>query len=223
MAGRTGKEVDRDPSTLTVTGRAEIRVAPDEATVVLGIIRQEALAEQSQTRVNRAAQQILKAVEHLGVEPEQLQTSELRLVPVYSRRKANAGEEPRIIAYRASYNVLVRVKDLSLVGPVVDAALRVGANRLNGVRFGLGNDLPARERALRQAVKEASRKAEVIAETLGVQLIELIEVKEMDGIVAPRAHAARSSMAAQAEMATPIAPGQLTVTASVQVRYRVQK
>ncbi len=208
---------EKEPSVLTVTGFGEVRMAPDEATVQLGVARQRETAQEAQGEVNAVAQEILNAVIQLGVRAEHIQTSDLRLSPVYTTRRSGSSREPRVVAYRASNMVSVHLEDLSLVGPVIDSAMTAGANQLQGVHFALRNDLSAREQALKEAVKAASRKAKAISEALDVKIIEVIEVNE--GSVSVRVPPQRfeASLAA----ATPVSPGQLTVSASVTIRYRI--
>jgi uncharacterized protein YggE len=206
---------------LTVSGRGEVRIAPDEATVQLGVTSQRETAQEAQEEVNQVAQEILTAVIQLGVEVEHIQTSELRLSPVYGTRRPGSSEEPRVIAYRASNMVSVRLEDLSLVGPTVDSAMRAGGNQLQGVHFALRDNLSARQEALEEAVEEASQKAKAISEALELRLVEVIEVNE--GSVSIRVPPQRFEAArAQVQAASaPVSPGQLTVSASVIVRYRV--
>ncbi len=213
--------IEKESSMLTVSGRGEVRIAPDEATVQLGVTRQRDTAQEAQEGVNQVAQEILSAVIQLGVEAEHIQTSELRLSPVYTPRGPGFSDEPRVVAYRASNMVSVRLEDLSLVGPAIDSAMKAGANQLQGVHFALRNDLSAREQALKEAVKEASQKAKAISEALDVKIIEVIEVNE--GSVSIRVPQNRfQASRAQVEAAlAPVSPGQLTVSASVMVRYRI--
>lgn len=220
---------DREPSILTVTGLGEIRIAPDEATVQLGVSRQRETAQEAQGEVNEVAQEILAAVKQLGVEAEHIQTSELRLSPVYNTRGRRPGSnsEPRVVAYRASNMVSVRLENLSLVGSVIDAAMQAGGNQLQGVYFALRNDLSAREQALKKAVQEASQKAKTISEALAVRIIEVIEVHEGSGSirVPQNRFQASAEMGSVAQLAAaipaPVSPGQLTVSARVIIRYRI--
>ncbi len=197
---------------------------PDEATVRLGVTRQRETAQEAQGEVNEVAQEILTAVIQLGVESEHIQTSELRLSPVYNTRgrRPSFSDDPRVVAYRASNMVSVRLENLSLVGSVIDAAMQVGGNQLQGVHFALRNDLSARQEALKAAVEEASQKAQAISEALDVKIIEVIEVNE--GSVSVRRVPPQRFAASVAEVnaaATPVSPGQLTVSASVTIRYRI--
>ena len=212
---------EKEPSVLTVTGFGEVRIAPDEATVQLGVTRQRDTAQEAQEEVNEVAQEILNAVTQLGVRAEHIQTSDLRLSPVYTTRRPGSSSEPRVVAYRASNMVSVRLENLSLVGLVIDAAMKAGGNQLQGVHFALRNDLSAREQALKEAVKAAAQKAKAISEALDVKIIEVIEVNE--GSVSIRVPQQRfaASLAVAEAAATPVSPGQLTVSASVTIRYRI--
>ena len=213
---------EKEPSVLTVTGFGEVRIAPDEATVQLGVTRQRETAQEAQEQVNEVAQGILNAVIQLNVRAEHIQTSDLRLSPVYTTRRPGSSSEPRVVAYRASNMVSVRLENLSLVGLVIDAAMKAGGNQLQGVHFALRNDLSAREQALKEAVKAAAQKAKAISEALDVKIIEVIEVNE--GSVSVRRVTPQRFAASLAEVnaaATPVSPGQLTVRASVTIRYRI--
>ena len=139
---------------------------------------------------------------------------------MYAPRGPESREAPRIVAYTAANSVSIRLSNLTLVGSVIDAGLKAGANQLEGVQFGLRNDLPAREEALKQAVQEARSKAQVMADALHVKLAEVLEVSESGVSIAPFAEIAQASrLAVSAE--TPVSPGQIQVQANVTIRYRI--
>jgi uncharacterized protein len=205
---------------LTVNGNAQVLAAPDEATVKLGVVRQAPTAQVAQEQANAVAQEILNGIAKLGVSAQQIQTSRLVLLPVYAPRNPESRDAPRIVAYNASNVVSVRLQNLSLTGPVIDAGLKAGANQLEGVQFGLRNELPSREQALKQAVAEARSKAQAMADALRVSLVEVIEVSEGGVSVVPRGEfAAQRAMALAAD--TPVSPGEIEVHANVTIRYRI--
>jgi uncharacterized protein YggE len=109
------------------------------------------------------------------------------------------------------------------VGSVIDAGLVAGANEIQGVQFGLRDEVAATQQALKQAVSEAQRKAETIAEGVHAQLGPPIEIDENGGpIVYPRAEfepAMARSMAVGAP--TPVSAGDVEVRATVTIRYRI--
>jgi hypothetical protein len=210
-------------SVLSVQGTGQSRVAPDEATVRLGVTAQSPTARAAQERVNRVANAILEAVRKLGVRPEQIQTTDLTLNPIYSNPRPGAEEqEPKISGYQASNIVSILLDKLDLVGPVVDAGLAAGANRLDGVSFDLRDDAAARSEALTHAAEQARAKAEVLARALRVRITGVVEVIE-GGVSSyiPQPKLARG-MAMMAAEDTAVSSGQVGVDASVTVRFQIE-
>jgi len=206
-------------SVLTVSGNGEVRVEPDLATVRLGIVGQAETARVAQDAVNHVGAAILDALADVGVDDD-IQTAGLNLTPLYRRMRADG--EPEIIGYRASNTVSVRVTDVRLVGGIIDAGLEAGANQLQGVSFGLQDDLAAREEALRMAIAEARRKAEAMADALGAKLAGVLRVNEGGVFVQrPVMEMGARARAAQQMTPTPVAPGSVSVSASVSIEYRI--
>src|SRR5688572_23942701 len=125
------------PPALVVTGSSEVLAVPDQAIVRLGIVRQANTAQAAQEQANAVGKDILNAISRTGVTAQQIQTSRLLLTPIYAPRSPESRDAPRIVAYNASNSVSVRLENLALVGPVIDAGLKGGANQLEGVQFGL--------------------------------------------------------------------------------------
>jgi uncharacterized protein YggE len=223
QAPRPGGSEARDVESpiLTVSGSGQARVAPDQATVRLGVLAQGATAREAQDKVNRSAQGVLDAIRKAGIPAERIQTTGLSLSPQYAQGRSDQG--PRITGYQASNTVTVLVEDLSKVGPVIDAGLTSGANNLDGVEFGLRKDDAARAAALTDAVRSARVKAEALARALRVRLVEIVEVAEGGVSISPppSPFRGRVAMAAEAMIATPVSAGEVGVEASVTIRWRI--
>ena len=203
---------------LTVTGNAEVLTIPDEAVVRLGIVRQATVAENAQQQANTVAQEILNALIKAGVPAKDIQTSRLILSPVYNQR----GADQRIVSYNATNTVSVRLDNLSIVGNVIDAGLKAGANQLEGVDFRLRNELPSRQQALKDAVQEARGKAQAMADALNVSLVEVIDASESGISVMPRAQSFALAAAQAPSASTPVSPGEIEIRANVTIRYRIR-
>ena len=205
------------PPEIVVTGTSEVLAVPDEAVVRLGIVRQASDAQAAQDQANAVAQEILSAIAKVGVPSKDVQTSRLVLSPVYSR-----GSDQHIVSYNATNTVSVRLDNLAIVGNVIDAGLKAGANQLEGVQFRLRNELPSREQALKDAVQEARVKAQAIADALRVSLGEVVEASEGGVTVAPRMQA--FALAAPAtQNSTPVSPGEIEIRANVTIRFRIKQ
>ena len=206
------------PPVLTVSGNAEVLAIPDEAVVRLGIVRQATVADTAQQQANTVAQEILNAITKAGVPAKDIQTSRLILSPVYNQR----GADQRIVSYNATNTVSVRLDNLSIVGNVIDAGLKAGANQLEGVQFQLRNELPSREQALKEAVQEARGKAQAMADALNVALVEVIDASEGGVSVMPRAQSFALAGAQAPAASTPVSPGEIEIRANVTIRYRIR-
>jgi len=205
-------------SVLNVGGQGQVSVGPDRATIRFGVAEVAQTAALAQQSVNRIMNDILQEMEQLGFDDHQIQTERVQLYPIQEMGERN--RKPRITGYRAANSVRVTLDNVDRVGEVLDGATRVGGNEIQGIDFSLRDDSQARAQALRLAVREARDKATVMAGELGVQLLGVLEVTESAGRAMPvQVRAAR--MQTEASDSTPVAAGQITVIASVNIRYQI--
>lgn len=209
--------------TLTVTGSGEVFAAPDEATVRLGVTRQASTAAAAQEQVNRTAEAIQAAVARMNVPRERVQTSQLTLFPVFAPQRPEAVEEPRIVAYRASNIITVRLTNLTQAGSVIDAGLKAGANQLDSLQFGLRNDREARQKALVEAIEDARAKARTMATALEASLVRVVEVQEGGFITRPPVFAEAAMAMRRGDAGTPVSPGEVNISATVTIRYQIRE
>jgi uncharacterized protein YggE len=204
---------------VSAQGTSEVRVAPDRAIAQFGVQFQAADARTAQGRVNEAMQRVIQALRGLNIPANRISTERIELFPVYEPvRPADPDRPPRLAGYRAANHVRVELDNLARLGPVIDAAVGAGANAIEGVQFTIADDAPYRVRALRQASDEARTKARAIAEALGVGLGTLLEASEGGVEVNPP----RPLLFEKAAMAdTPVQPGEISIRATVQVRYAI--
>jgi uncharacterized protein YggE len=218
-----------DGPTLTVTGTGEDFGKPDRAVVRLGAVAQAEQAAEAQKLVGDIVAKTIDAIKQLGIDEKSIRTAGVSLSPVYTDhqpRPLQPGQpqqpqEPRISGYRASNTLEVRLDDLARIGPVIDAGVATGANNVEGVDFQLKDDGPQRKAALKQAATDARGKAEALADAMGMRLGPVIEVIEGGGAGRPIPMARRAMLAESFAVSTPVQPGQLQVTASVTITYRL--
>ena len=93
------------------------------------------------------------------------------------------------------------------------------ANTLNGLSFGLADDRPLMDAARKEAVADAAARAALYAEAAGVKLGRVMTIAEAGGYAPPRPMAMEAGFAKAADV--PVAPGELTISASVSVVYEI--
>ncbi|MDO5646698.1 SIMPL domain-containing protein [Paracoccus sp. (in: a-proteobacteria)] len=202
------------PSRLTVSGQAELRIAPDMAVIDLGVSSQAANAADAMHQTSDLQSAVIKALNDGGVDDANIQTSGLTLNPVMTYQD---GQAPKVTGYQAVNRVSVRVVDLERLGPVIDAVVTAGANEINGISFVRDDSADSLDQARADAVADARRKAMVLAQAAGVELGPVISLRESSYGGGPQPMMMRQ-MAMDAT-AAPVQAGQLSLTAQVDMEY----
>jgi len=113
----------------------------------------------------------------------------------------------------------VMLDNLERVGPALDALVTSGANSVGDIAFSVRDPKPLLAEAREAAVKDAASKAETLARAAGVALGPILQIAE-GGISGPPQRMMR--MAVAAREATPVAPGEETISASVSVTWEIR-
>ncbi|MFZ1663293.1 MAG: SIMPL domain-containing protein [Paracoccaceae bacterium] len=206
-------------STISVTGEGHVAVAPDMATVSLGVMTDGDSAKSALDANNAAIAAVLEKLKSAKIEDRDVQTSGLSLGPRYDYSSSNPDGTQKVTGYVASNMVTVRVRALDTVGGVLDAVVTNGANTLNGITFGLADDTAATDAARKGAVEDARRKADLYATAAGVKLGKILSISEQGSYMPPMPMPmAEASFKAGA---VPVAGGELGVTATVSVIYEL--
>lgn len=201
---------------LTVTGEGRVASAPDMATINLGVQRDARDAGAAMAAASEAAAGVLATLEAAGIEGKDIQTTRIGLDPRYARQNDNA--PPRITGYVASNDLVVRVRDLTVLGSVLDAVVSEGANSFRGISFGMSDPSALASEARTAAVWDAAARAETLATAAGLTLGGIHTLSEAGSGQVPQPMM-RSAM--MAEAAVPVAAGEVEVTARVTVVYRI--
>lgn len=210
------------PAQITVTARGEVQVAPDRARVQVGVETQAKTAAAASAENNKKQAAILSAIRALGVSASQITTLGYNVSPI---QRYDAKLNRAVIdGYQVSNIVQVVTDKLDQTGPIIDAGLANGANRVAGLDFLIKDNSKARDAALAQAVESARRQAEVAAKAAGGTLGELLElnVNEFERPMPQPMMMMAKTMDASAAP-TPISEGLSTVSVSAVTRWKFEK
>ena len=208
-------------STISVSGEGVIEVAPDRATISVGVVTRDKIASKVQNDNARIANEIIKSVAALGIDKKNIRTGN------YSFHQFYRQENNKRVAdgYEANNTVTIIVDDLNLVGKIIDTSLSHGANNIDALEFGIKNKSNLQNEAIRLAVRDARAKAEVVAAELGKNIIGVKNIAVNSGYIsAPRANKfAMAEMSMEMDAATPIESGTLTCSANVHVEFEISR
>src|SRR5258708_34099894 len=120
------------PALISITGEANVSVAPDLAQIDGGVTSEAKTAREASDANNAAMGKVLLALKGAGIDEKDYQTSRLSLQPQYAPNRN--GPSP-VVGYRASNPVTVRLRDVTKLAGIIDVLAGAGANDIGGINF----------------------------------------------------------------------------------------
>ena len=203
------------PPAISVTGEANVSVAPDQAQIDGGVTSDAKTAREATDANNAAMGKVLLALKGAGIEEKDYQTLRLSLQPQYAQNRAAPSP---FVGYRASNRVTVRIRDVAKVANVIDVLVGAGATDIGGINFTVSQASKHLDEAREKAIADARRKAEIYAKAAGVTLGEPISISE-EGAPVPLY---RGKMAAPMAAGAPVAQGEERLSVTVNVSWAIK-
>jgi len=202
--------------TISVTGSGTASIQADEATVTLGVQTEHASASEAVRLNAELMSAVIDAIKALGMTEEDMRTVSYSVYPVYAEY-----DYRRIAAYRVENMIVVKIKDMDLIGDVIDEAAEKGANRIQGVSFGLSEEKQGElsEEAYLAALDDAEGKAELIADRLGLTITGVLYITESTYQPYQPYSDYSINLMGEVRAPTPIIEGKLSVSVTVHVVY----
>jgi uncharacterized protein YggE len=202
-----------------VTGNSQKEVIPDVARITFSINSVNANLEKAKNDNTQIANRVFANLKEQGVTEEQIKTSTYQVDPIYNYEKEKL---PKLEGYRVT-NRLEISTSIEQVGILVDEITSAGANEINSIRFETANETNSKNEAVRDAVEDALKKAEVIATALNKRVANVTLVNESGVFYHPVMMETRMLKAASMDGGAPNIPaGKVTVGATVQVTVELQ-
>ncbi|WFU17123.1 SIMPL domain-containing protein [Bradyrhizobium sp. CB3481] len=206
------------PPAISVTGEANVSVAPDQAQIDAGVTSDAKTAREASDAINAAMGKVLLALKGAGIEEKDYQTSRLVLQPQFATSSKANERTPGIVSFRASNRVTVKMRDVTKVANVIDVLVGAGANDIGGIHFSVTQASKHLDEAREKAIADARRKAEIYAKAAGVTLGEPISIAEEGGPTP----VFRSKVAAPMAAGAQVAPGEETLSVTVSVSWAIK-
>jgi len=170
-------------SELAVVGEGKVDITPDTASVDLGIIVNDAKSvEEAQTKINTINNAIIAGVQSVGVDKNDVKTSNYSINPNYDYEGGGAGV---ITGYNGNVTVTVKVRDTQKLAEVIQQATAGGANQVMGTNYSVDKPENYREQARQKAIDNAKEQAQKLASQLGIRLGKVVNIVESSSGAGP--------------------------------------
>jgi hypothetical protein len=219
------------PPLITVSGQAEVRVAPDEVVFTLGVefVNKDMLTAKRQS--DDAVKQVLAIAKANGIKPEDVQTSYISVQPKYNTDDLEYGQRSTIkrefLGYQVSKTVAITLRDISRFDSLLSDVLKAGVTHLGNLEFRDSKMREHKDQARVLAIKAAQEKARLLAGQIGQSIGPAYSITESGVVPYQMANASQNRIdtfsGGASEQESAIAPGTISVSAQVTVSFRLMQ
>jgi uncharacterized protein YggE len=213
VSSHAAEIVETDPAVISVTGEGMVTAAPDMVTVTIGVVTQATEAADALVANNSAMEKLNEVLDGFDIAEKDRRTSNFNVSPRYDHRRDD-DRAPEISSYVVSNQLGIRHRDIDRLGELLDAVVKAGGNRVEGLMFGNADSEDYVDQARKLAVENALHKARLYAEAAGQRAGRVVSISEAGG-PHPRPVAGRMMMSEAA--AVPVAAGENEYRAVVSV------
>jgi uncharacterized protein YggE len=129
---------------------------------------------------------------------------------------------PKLTGYEASRPFTLRVRDMELLGPILDRLVDDGATQVHGTSMQLAEPEMASREALAAAYAVALERARTLADAAGLALGPPLRIEEeAGGMPVPMRDMAMMRGAVAESAPTEIAAGEIEITARVRAWFGI--
>ncbi len=222
-AAQNPPSVNAQVNTVYVAAEGKFESVPDTAVIQFMISAQEDLAKDAYSRASQEAEQLRQILRSNGVDPKTAEIGFFSLQPVYDYRNPKR----KVVGYRVTTSVSVKVKDFAKVGPIVGTVGDQEWAENVSLNYMLEDIDAAKLRAVDDAFQRARAEAAAVARAGGRSLGELsyasVDTYEPVRIVAQPMMAQRAMGAAgPAPPTAEFSPQKITVNVRVSTMFALR-
>ena len=203
----------------SVSGEGKASLIPDTANVNLGITSTNSSIAIARNQTNLIINKIVSDLKSLGIENKNIKTTNYNISPDYNYSDG----KQRINGYTVSANVEVKISPIDRLNQAIDLATKDGANSVGGIGFTVNDDQleKLQQQARREAISNAKKKAQELADESGVILGRVINISESNASFPRPVQFLEASQSLKAD-STKIEPGESTITTSITLSYEIR-
>jgi uncharacterized protein YggE len=207
------------PRTISVTGNAQVILAPDVAYISIGVHTEAQSATEAVASNNSLTQKVIDAIQSQGANAKDIQTTNFN---VYQQDKYDKNGNLLGTFFMTDNTVYVTIHDLTRIGDILDASVAAGANNIYGITFDVQDKETALAGGRDQAMADAKTQAEQFAKAAGATLGDVQSISYYTSSPSTVYESKVIAPSAGGGASVPISTGQLTLTVSVNVVYAIK-
>lgn len=219
---------DVQKDTITVSGKGEINVKPDIATVSFSITEENMDVAKASDAVNTKIAKVVENLKANGVDEKDIKTTDYNIYPRYDYIKSDIyvsySSKQVLAGYDVTQTIEVKIRDLEKAGKIITDLGTLKVTNMGGLNFTNDKYDDLVKEARDEAIKQARSEAKKLAKSLDVRLVKIVGYSEggnnyalYDSRMSGSA-ASMKTMAAEAVIPT----GENKITSNVSITYEIR-
>jgi hypothetical protein len=212
------------PGRISIVGEGKAAAAPDTAIFDAGVVVIAETAQAALEQNTKSITALLAALKAAGIAGRDLATSGFAVQPRFVYPQPEPGkqpEQPKLDGYEVRNAVTAKVRDLSKLGAILDAAVQHGANQIGAISFDIQNKDSLLDEARQDAINDAKRKAEKAAQAAGLKLGRVLSLSETVQHAVPRPMAGDGMSIRAAAAPLPIEAGEQSLGSHIEMTWEI--
>jgi uncharacterized protein YggE len=158
-------QVMTPPPQINVSGSAEVKVAPNEIHLSVGVETRDENLDVARRQNDERVSSALVFLKGANIKEKDIQTDFISVVPDYDYNSSHV----KPVAYIVRKSIEIRLTTITNFEGIVTGLLTNGVNYVHGIDFRTSQLRKYRDQARAMAIKAAKEKADAMASELGVK------------------------------------------------------
>lgn len=204
---------------ITVSGKSLISVKPDQANINLNVSTQATDSASAKAELDKIANRFFDELNNMGIKDDEIIAKSMNINAQYDYQN----RQQRFIGFQASRAIVIELSDLDKIHPVLDTAVSLNINGIQGVQYSSSKEDELRQQARQAAIQDSINKATEIAEAYGAKLGPVDNIVYQSGLISLDASSAQVAFRSQAVSAESAGgrfiPGEITFTDEINASF----
>jgi uncharacterized protein YggE len=172
---------DSSPPQINVSGSAEVKVAPDEVDLNVGVETRDADLQLAQRKNDEQVAASLAFLKKQGLPDKDIQTGFVAIEPNYEfSNRSSITEHTQPLYFVVRKDIGIKLTNLVTFDSVLTGLLANGVNSVHGIDFRSSELRKYKDQARLMAIKAAREKADAMASVLGVTVGKPLNISVND-------------------------------------------
>jgi uncharacterized protein YggE len=212
---------------ITVTGQAEVKVAPDEVVFRLEVENLNKELATAKALNDESVRKVLALARSYQIPERNVQTDYISVEPKYAEanRDRDRSAAPVFLGYEVSKRIVIVLNDVSRTEGLLSDVLTAGVNYVRGVEFRSTQLRKFKDQARTLAIRAAREKAVALTHEIGQTIGKAYSISEIEPSIYDNRAMQNSSLNIGGQSSadeTTIALGQISIQARVSVSFELK-